>query len=450
MFDCVCPFLQLSDGANLFIFGDLHGDVENFVHSLKTLGLADVTLKQTGVGVGGQKWEDFSEEDLSKSVQWTGRCATVVSVGDLFDRGPYGKIIFQIFEELNSQAQKEGGKVVNLIGNHELMLLQGKFQYAKNELARYPDSGQEKWKKDWKEGYFRKQIAARYNVMYLHEDSLGLKRLFVHGGLSTAFVNQIDNMAEPVQSINQQMRQILTTTAGYLPKIPNPQHWQDYLTGGTDGGGPMWDRVWQSDHLCNGTQDGSELAIGVKLKKFGASQLIVGHSPMNKDVVQRCDGQVVNIDTTSSRFMLAESNVYMSLKLASKEYMQSNEDFIKLGRQGWLTAHMKEMEINVNRGSSREKNGLRRRAWHVGSPHMMYYPGCVSTLFIDTKGSLSVFKIMAPKDDGIDTNLTVVQENQIPQATKQAKKTKMQYDILDDDTANGSAGEEKKKKLIKT
>ena len=74
--------------------GDLHGDYENYLAALKAAGLVD----RRGKWIGGE--------------------THLVQTGDLPDRGPdTGKIIEHI-QRLGKQAQRKGGRVHNLIGNH--------------------------------------------------------------------------------------------------------------------------------------------------------------------------------------------------------------------------------------------------------------------------------------------------------------------------------------------
>ena len=83
-------------------------------------------------------------------MEWTGEKTHVVQVGDQLDRcRPYDGntcdnpktiklendedsdvIILKLFTNLHEQAQKVGGAVLSLLGNHELMNVQGEIQYV--------------------------------------------------------------------------------------------------------------------------------------------------------------------------------------------------------------------------------------------------------------------------------------------------------------------------------
>ena len=86
--------------------GDLHGDYGNYIATLKAAGLID------------------------KKGKWSGGNTHLVQTGDIPDRGPdTGKIIKHI-TKLGKQAQKKGGRVHNLIGNHEAMNVYGDLRYV--------------------------------------------------------------------------------------------------------------------------------------------------------------------------------------------------------------------------------------------------------------------------------------------------------------------------------
>jgi hypothetical protein len=54
---------------------------------------------------------------------WRGGTATLVVVGDLVDRGPDGLGVIDFMRRLQAQAPRDGGRVIVLIGNHDILLL---------------------------------------------------------------------------------------------------------------------------------------------------------------------------------------------------------------------------------------------------------------------------------------------------------------------------------------
>jgi len=101
--------------------GDIHGDYSAFVSILRQAGLLD----------SGQRW--------------TGGEATLVQTGDFLDRGPKEREVMELLMQLEQQAPRSGGRVVTLLGNHEVMNLMGDLRYVAPEgFAAFADRNSEK------------------------------------------------------------------------------------------------------------------------------------------------------------------------------------------------------------------------------------------------------------------------------------------------------------------
>ena len=85
--------------GKLFVVGDIHGQYDKLVSLLQSKQLVD------------------------QRMQWTGGDATLCFTGDFVDRGPNGLDCIELVMQLEPQAETAGGRVVALLGNHELMLL---------------------------------------------------------------------------------------------------------------------------------------------------------------------------------------------------------------------------------------------------------------------------------------------------------------------------------------
>jgi hypothetical protein len=106
---------------SLVAIGDVHGDFNDFVAILQRTGLVDVQR------------------------HWTGGKVTLVQVGDLIDRGPKPREVLDLMMSLEDAAAKAGGRVVALLGNHEVMNLMGDLRYVTPEnYASFADSESEK------------------------------------------------------------------------------------------------------------------------------------------------------------------------------------------------------------------------------------------------------------------------------------------------------------------
>ncbi|MBI3404629.1 MAG: metallophosphoesterase [Acidobacteria bacterium] len=97
------PVLVSSAAAQgrVVAIGDVHGDCDSFVAILKKVGLID------------------DKQD------WSGGKTIFVQTGDYLDRGPKAREVMDLLMSLEKQAPKKGGKVIVLLGNHEVMNIIG-------------------------------------------------------------------------------------------------------------------------------------------------------------------------------------------------------------------------------------------------------------------------------------------------------------------------------------
>jgi hypothetical protein len=85
--------------------GDIHGTYDRLVHLLETGGLIHADAKAPG------------------GFAWTGGKRTLVSVGDLIDKGPQSLEVLDLMMSLQRQAPAAGGTVIVMLGNHEAEFL---------------------------------------------------------------------------------------------------------------------------------------------------------------------------------------------------------------------------------------------------------------------------------------------------------------------------------------
>src|SRR6187402_2336661 len=86
--------------------GDIHGAFDQFVAILRTAGLID------------------------NRNRWSGKKAVLVQTGDILDRGADSRKALDLLRKLEGEAQRAGGRVYALLGNHELMRLVSDWRYV--------------------------------------------------------------------------------------------------------------------------------------------------------------------------------------------------------------------------------------------------------------------------------------------------------------------------------
>lgn len=114
----VVVFSALPAGAQqrIVAVGDIHGDFDALLSILRTAGVVDENL------------------------QWTGGKTILVQTGDVLDRGPRSRSVMDLLMMLEKQAPKSGGRVIALLGNHEVMNMMGDLRYVSaQEYAAFAD-----------------------------------------------------------------------------------------------------------------------------------------------------------------------------------------------------------------------------------------------------------------------------------------------------------------------
>ena len=144
----------------IVVVGDIHADYETLIKTLQYAGL------------------------INKKLEWTGKKTHLVAIGDLVDgKNRVGdwtndsdiRVIY-FLEKLMSSANKKGGKVVILLGNHEFMNMSGNFSYS--GVKGIKEMGGENGRAKYFRGEF-KQFAKKCYLAVQYDDWI-----FCHAGIA--------------------------------------------------------------------------------------------------------------------------------------------------------------------------------------------------------------------------------------------------------------------------
>ena len=141
--------MQSNIHQRCIVVGDIHGELDGLKEILNHAGLID--------------YHD----------NWSGYDSMLIQTGDVIDRGPYSLECVELLRKLQTEAISAEGAVVRLCGNHELMLIQGYFDYIN-----FSDPGA-------LAGELKEEIA-HGKVLAAYSDGV---RLFTHAGLRSAIRN---------------------------------------------------------------------------------------------------------------------------------------------------------------------------------------------------------------------------------------------------------------------
>ena len=244
-------FLMMNANANplesktIIAVGDLHADLSSAKKAFSIAGITD----------GEGKWI------LSDTI--------VVQTGDLTDRGPDGLPLLEWARELEVQAKEYNSQFIVLLGNHEVMNLQGDWRYVSQadvesfgglELRKQAFTPGGEWS-NW--------LSTKDAVLQIGDT------VFVHGGVSRQFARPAATLSQEVRlaMLGQGDRSILSEK------------------------GPLWYRGYWRQTESQACEE-AEFVLG----QLGAKRMVMGHTTQRDGQIHsRCNGTLFAIDTGISR-----------------------------------------------------------------------------------------------------------------------------------------------------
>ena len=248
---------KIPNADRIVAIGDLHGDVYGLKRALKVSKLID------------------------NKENWIGGTTVLVQVGDQLDRGDFELEIINLLEKLTRQAQLVGGKVLALIGNHEIMNAELDFRFVtpvgfksfsnftspNKNLDRLPPEHKGRAAAFFPGGKIS-NILSNHNVAAIVGDSV-----FVHGGIVPKWAKY------GISKINQETREFLK---GKNLEIPEGISASDGLT---------WSR-----HFSLDTDSTDCKLLDETLQILGVKRMVVAHTVQPEGINSECNGKVWRVD----------------------------------------------------------------------------------------------------------------------------------------------------------
>jgi len=279
------------DVDRIIAIGDLHGDYDNYIRTLRAAGLID----QRG--------------------RWSAGATHLVQTGDIPDRGPDTKKIIAHLTKLARQARRKGGRVHHLIGNHEAMNVYGDLRYVTEgeylayasarsprirdryfasllkdfetrdpeRFAELPADFRDRWYTSHPLGWIEHRQAWNPNwnpdaemFEWVNDSQVAIQIdgiIFVHGGISGFYCR--DTLESMTDRVHLALQRSDVNDLGIL----------------TDEFGPLWYRG-----LAGEAPAAPAATVEAILDEHGAAQIVVGHTPTGGIIWPRYGGQVIQID----------------------------------------------------------------------------------------------------------------------------------------------------------
>jgi hypothetical protein len=285
----------LTTSDRIVAVGDIHGASDRFVRILQAAKVID-----------GRD-------------RWAGGTAVLIQTGDVVDRGADSRRALDLLRRLEGEAERAGGRVVALVGNHEVMTMAGDLRYvsageyaafrtvdseelrdrAHDSIAARAESAARAAGERFDREAFRKRFIAetplgsierqiafgpdgQYGRWLRERHALVMinRVLFVHGGVSP------EAAALGCDGLNGAVR----TEVRSLPAA-DPARLASFWSTREDG--PLWYRG-----LAANPEDTFAGDLTQILDRLQAQVMVVGHTvASNGRITTRFGGRVVQIDT---------------------------------------------------------------------------------------------------------------------------------------------------------
>jgi hypothetical protein len=231
---------------------------------------------------------------IDKDYNWIFGEGHLVLNGDFVDRGDQVTQVLWLIYKLEQQAEQAGGKVHYILGNHDIMMMQGNVSYSDYKYieAAKQISKQHEWDKAMRFLYGPESELGKWLRTKNIIERIG-STLFVHAGLN------IKHAAEKIDigTFNRIARK-------YYGIYPSKTYTdaKEALTLNSING-PYWDRSLAMDFknksmfLIHGIpmKETTQQELDTILAYYQASNIVIGHS-MVSDITADYQGKVIKID----------------------------------------------------------------------------------------------------------------------------------------------------------
>ena len=323
---------EVDTSSRVIAFGDVHGAYDDWTALLRELGVVDNNL------------------------DWAGGTTHLVSLGDLIDRGPGSREVVELLQKLQAQADRAGGAVHMVLGNHEVMVMTGDLRYvsdaefaafAADESAAERDQAYAQYRQ-FNPGGEEPTVRATFDqqfppgffalrTAYATDGELGKwlleqpfvirvnDRVYMHGGIASELAeNSIDEINarlhgelgrfldsmgqlraagvmpwhvayhERLSFLNARAEEFAAanpkTAADWFEPLKTVFELQQAFVFSDDS--PNW---YRGTAVCHPYAESFNTERF--LKRAGARQLVMGHTPTHGEAIERMDGLALRLDT---------------------------------------------------------------------------------------------------------------------------------------------------------
>ncbi len=274
---------KISTDAQIFAVGDVHGKY----NALRKLLAGNKIVDESGNWIFGK--------------------GLLVFLGDIFDRGSMVTETLWYLHELSFEAEKSGGRLLLLLGNHEIMALTGDHRYVNDKYD-----------------FFNHYTFTNYFELFAKNSILGdwlrnqgailqiNDNLFMHAGISPQFAENNYSITE----INLAIQSYLN-----LESDPHKNSIEEHSLGSY---GPLWYRGYMESNETKVLQT----FVDDYLKTKEMSRMILGHNEQ-ENIITSYQGKIVSIDiqinedgSSAQGLLITDNKLYRCYSDGRKELLK--------------------------------------------------------------------------------------------------------------------------------
>ena len=238
---------DLEAPPRMIVIGDLHGDIAMLCSCL------------------------YMASIINTKMEWIAQPPNtyVVQMGDQLDsvsrdsQEPWEKLddvkLMEFTDKLDQVARKKGGRFISMIGNHELMNLQGNFMYVSSHSMARSGGSQGRFQR-FKPGGSYATLLSKRNVI----QKIG-SLLFCHAGLLPHHLDLVGNHLETINNLYRKF-------ALNQPMNPMEEHMVNELF--VSELSLLWNRLYLN------TTPEMDQVLQLTLEKTQTRHMMIGHNPV--------------------------------------------------------------------------------------------------------------------------------------------------------------------------